>query len=372
MTIAGQILGTPMYMPPEQWGELPSDGGSDIDARTDVYSLGVMLFEMVAGHLPFEGTTLHDLRVAHTRQTPPALSDLVPNVPHGVSEAVARALAKDRSGRQATAGQFLTEVRASVGQSVSSVSEVELPDPIRTRFVPTVRSAARIAAAVVVTSLVSVVAVVVLGFLPFGGDPRDIPEPRPSAAAVDVRTLSVKLLAQRARGGVTRIESFAPSDELVFGSGDGIRVEATTSHNGYLYVLNEAPTLDAATALPRYTVIYPKSETRGGSPRVGANDVVRVPDESWIRFFGAGGRETVWVIWSAQPVEVLQDVALLVTPEQLGRVTDVEKIEAIRQFLATGVSTSPPRHRASSEPSTDNEVFTSGDVIIFPLYFEHR
>ena len=69
---------------------------------------------------------------------------------------------------------------------------------------------------------------------------------------------------------------------------------------------------------------------------------------------------------------MLQDVALLVTPEQLGRVTDVEKIEAIRQFLATGVSTSPPRHRASSEPSSDNEVFTSGDVIIFPLYFEHR
>ena len=57
LTTAGQLLGTPYYMSPEQWGELPRDGGPEIDGRADVYSLGVVVYEITTGVRPFEEKT---------------------------------------------------------------------------------------------------------------------------------------------------------------------------------------------------------------------------------------------------------------------------------------------------------------------------
>src|ERR1700694_217142 len=62
LTIVGQMLGTPYYMSSEQWGELPADGNSEIDGRADIYSLGVVFYELIAGKRPFSGLTLSELR----------------------------------------------------------------------------------------------------------------------------------------------------------------------------------------------------------------------------------------------------------------------------------------------------------------------
>ncbi len=53
LTMAGQVLGTPYYMSPEQWGELPRDGDSEIDGRADIYSLGLVFYEMIVGKRPY-------------------------------------------------------------------------------------------------------------------------------------------------------------------------------------------------------------------------------------------------------------------------------------------------------------------------------
>ncbi len=373
MTTAGQILGTPAYMPPEQWGQLPEDGGSSIDARTDIYSLGVMLVEMVAGRPPFVGKTLHELRVAHAMEAPPRLSDLVADVPESASEAVSRALSKDRSGRQASAGQFLAEVRGGAAPLAPTVAAFEALDTRREEAPPAAPSIRWQWIAAVAVLLVAVACVVAFfGMPPFGAKPGGPLESRPAAAAVDARTVSVRLLAQRSQDGVTRVESFAPGDDIVFGNGDGVRLEAETSHSGYVYFINEAPTLDPATALPRYTVIFPKPGEGGGAVPVKANAVVRVPEHSWIEFFGTAGRETVWVVWSAKPVAELRDVETLVTPEQLGRITDPAKVESVRRFLASTLNVPRPARSTSTGQSTTHEFATSGDVIVFPLYFEHR
>src|SRR5216110_1302118 len=75
LTIAGQMLGTPYYMSPEQWGELPRDGNSEIDGRADIYSLGVVFYELIAGTRPFKGLTLSELRREHVSITPQPLYD---------------------------------------------------------------------------------------------------------------------------------------------------------------------------------------------------------------------------------------------------------------------------------------------------------
>src|SRR5437867_1980498 len=81
LTIAGQMLGTPYYMSPEQWGELPDDGNSEIDGRADIYSLGVVMYEIITGRRPFAGMTLPELRREHIQVTPPPLHKVIAEVP---------------------------------------------------------------------------------------------------------------------------------------------------------------------------------------------------------------------------------------------------------------------------------------------------
>ena len=112
LTMAGQMLGTPYYMSPEQWGELPLDGDSEIDGRADLYSLGLVFYEMIAGRRPYSAATLLELRKEHVSVTPRHLSDVVPDVPRGFGDVIARAMAKDRRDRQATAGELAAELKA--------------------------------------------------------------------------------------------------------------------------------------------------------------------------------------------------------------------------------------------------------------------
>ena len=114
LTMAGQMLGTPYYMSPEQWGELPADGNSEIDGRADIYSLGIVFYELVAGRRPFGGLTLLELRREHVSVVPKSLRDLDASVPEGFSRAIARAIAKDRSQRQATADELEHELRSAL------------------------------------------------------------------------------------------------------------------------------------------------------------------------------------------------------------------------------------------------------------------
>jgi serine/threonine-protein kinase len=114
LTIAGQMLGTPYYMSPEQWGELPEDGSSEIDGRADLYSLGVVLYEIIAGKRPFGGLTILELRKQHVNEKPKPLHEVAPGVSEAFSRAIARSIAKDRSERQSTAAEFEAELSAAV------------------------------------------------------------------------------------------------------------------------------------------------------------------------------------------------------------------------------------------------------------------
>ena len=114
LTMAGQVLGTPYYMSPEQWGEIPRDGNIEIDGRADIYSLGLVFYELIAGRRCYAGNTLHELRREHVSVNPKTLSEVVPSVPIGFSDAIRRATAKDRADRQPTASVLAEELKAGL------------------------------------------------------------------------------------------------------------------------------------------------------------------------------------------------------------------------------------------------------------------
>jgi class 3 adenylate cyclase len=101
LTSAGLSLGTPTYMSPEQ-----AAGDTTIDARTDVYALGCVVYELIAGEPPFTGSSARMLMARVLTEPPPRIGEARSGVPQHVDEAVTRALAKAPEDRFASAGAF--------------------------------------------------------------------------------------------------------------------------------------------------------------------------------------------------------------------------------------------------------------------------
>jgi serine/threonine-protein kinase len=101
LTRTGMAVGTPVYMSPEQIA-----GETEIDGRSDVYALGCVLYEMLAGQPPFTGPTGQSLMAQHIAATPPDVTTLRGSVPSGVSGALSKALAKVPADRWSTAADF--------------------------------------------------------------------------------------------------------------------------------------------------------------------------------------------------------------------------------------------------------------------------
>jgi Tol biopolymer transport system component/tRNA A-37 threonylcarbamoyl transferase component Bud32 len=119
LTGAGTIIGTPEYMSPEQVE------GKDVDRRSDIYSLGVILYEMLTGRVPFEGDTPFAVAMKHKSEIPGDLREVNSQIPKGLSQLVLKCLEKAREKRYQTA----EELRADL-------ETVETGLPIAERAVP--------------------------------------------------------------------------------------------------------------------------------------------------------------------------------------------------------------------------------------------
>jgi len=151
LTGSGAILGTPYYMSPEQ-----CRGGGDITGATDQYSLGVMAYQMISGHLPFEADSAIDVIHKHVSEQPPPLEALLPGLPRNVINAIDRAMSKKAEDRFPTVRAF---VNALKNVPAEETLRLEHRSPIRlAHSAPAAQAAtrwpARLAAGIIVVAAI--------------------------------------------------------------------------------------------------------------------------------------------------------------------------------------------------------------------------
>jgi beta-lactam-binding protein with PASTA domain len=137
MTEAGSIMGTAHYLSPEQ------AQGQPVEAASDLYSLGVVMFEMATGNLPFDGDNPVALAMRHVHDQPPHPRSIVPTIPENLDAVILHALGKLPTERYLTAQQFLEDLR-----SVQEGKEVKIPAAYVEQQTTRVMSAPSAAAAV--------------------------------------------------------------------------------------------------------------------------------------------------------------------------------------------------------------------------------
>ena len=131
MTEAGSIMGTAQYLSPEQ------AQGEAATAQSDLYSIGIILYELLTGRLPFDGESAVAIAVQHLNDAPPPISSLRPDVAPALEAAVMRALEKDPAARWADAGEFIRALEGAragiagqpLGQDTAAYMPVVAPGP---------------------------------------------------------------------------------------------------------------------------------------------------------------------------------------------------------------------------------------------------
>ncbi len=155
LTEVGTSLGTPAYMAPEQ-----AAGDPSTDHRADLYALGIMAYEMLAGRTPFHGMPPHKLLAAQMAETPRPISELRPDIPHPLAELVSALLAKDPERRPASAADVVRVLDAvtSSGSDAFATTPVLLGPRVSLW-----KALALYAAACVIVPIVARAAVIAVG-----------------------------------------------------------------------------------------------------------------------------------------------------------------------------------------------------------------
>ena len=362
-TAPGALIGTFRYMSPEQ------ARGQSVDHRSDLWSLGAVFYELLAGAPPFGGETPSDIIASILAREPAPLAE--PGEPE-LQNVLARALGKERERRYQSAPEMLRDIqelkrklerRSEVDASAASrmlnmTAAIEAPGAEQVAGKKRrKRSLTALAALLFVLAVSSILAAFVQSMRPLPLSVALESEPHE-------RVIAYSIIVQKMRNGETLDEPFEASGHESFESGWKFRFRLVSPQAGYLYLLNEGP---ASGGDVNYRIIFPIYSINHGSARVEANQQVLT---GWYVFSERPGVEKLWVVWAAlaaQPLEAIKD---MVNPVDQGVVSDTTMRDSIREWLARRAADKISTQ--SGEGSLQTVVRGRGDVLARLIELTHR
>lgn len=181
ITATGAFIGTIDYIAPEQIE------GNPVDARTDIYALGCVLFECLTGEVPFKKDADVAVMYAHMMDPRPKVTDRVPEIPPGVDEVLAKAMARQPDERYPTAGAMVEDLAAALGVDASeAAASFPTGRPAGTRTVPKVRGRRSISSRVLAVGAAAVLLLAGAAYLLTRPGPKEPATPKASVPTGEI------------------------------------------------------------------------------------------------------------------------------------------------------------------------------------------
>ena len=375
-TAAGTILGTVNYMSPEQAQGLP------VDDRTDLWSTGVVLYEMVSGHVPFKGRTASHTIVQILENEPaPLITAAKVSVPDELQRILNKALAKNPDERYQTAKDLLidlrklskqldleTELKRSVGPFVNTPSETRVTTE---RGLITKTTEAQPTAKSTMTKIGAALAtiIILIGLLwgiNYWRHRQKTSGSLPPVAPIE-RELTYSVTVQKYRNNKPFEAPFQLAKEMLFERDYQIRLNVRSPQRGFLYILNEGP--HAPDREAEFVVLFPSPASNNGSALVRENQQIQIPENSWIKFDEEKGTERVWLIFGPKAISELEPVRSYASAKTHGLITDAAVRDKVQEFIRT--HDQRPAVEQNS-PTKETRVSTTNDVLVQFIDLEHQ
>jgi predicted Ser/Thr protein kinase len=313
VTRTGATLGTPAYMSPEQVK------GEPADSRSDIFSFGVILYEIACGRRPFHGIDLPSTLYAVVNEVPLAPDAVNPAVPRPLASVIERCLRKNKEERP----QSMDSVRAELSKVFEQLGRGGQPSrgtPRRKIIAGAAFAAAALAAGIWL--------------------PRWHPQ----------RTFTWTILAQQMRDGQPLGAEYVASPADTFHAGWRLRFRAQSPQPGFLYLIDRGPGAKGADQL---WLLYPRQPALAAAPKVVTGWSV----------FDQSGTDRLWVLWSDHPIELLLN---LLRDSPTGEVRDPASVRRILDYLTR----LPPAAATSTQNGV--QLRAAGDVLGASIELRHQ
>jgi serine/threonine protein kinase len=384
-TTPGTVIGTVSYMSPEQ------AQGLRVDERTDLWSMGIVMYEMVAGHAPFAGVTSSHIIVEILEKEAPRLGGPGSDVPPELQRIVGKALAKNPDERYQTAKDLLIDLRnlkkrlevdAELGRSVSPHSDAVAATgksgvPSRTeetaaRTTEPGPGASEPSQRLKLLPIVGLLLVVVALLIVAANWSRFRRSPATSSAPVAVtapeRKLTYWMMVQKYRNGRPFEDPFRLAHEINFEPDYQVKLNISSPQAGHLYILNQGPpTSDGSSS---FVVLFPSTSANHGSSYLAEHQEVEIPPQSWFKFDAEEGTEKLWLVFSEHPSSELEAVTQFANPKDRGLLKDPILQARVAEFLA-GHSNAATTIENDEELKQTTLTIT-GDVLVHAINLEHH